>query len=80
MARRSESGADEGTRTPNRPITSRVRYQLRHVGEDPAPSPGTRIGSACCSDPRRPVGIYSPHTTGDGRASSAALFAAATDS
>src|SRR3954452_14226463 len=25
-------GADGGTRTPNRPITSRVRYQLRHAG------------------------------------------------
>ena len=25
-------GADGGTRTRNRPITSRVRYQLRHVG------------------------------------------------
>jgi hypothetical protein len=24
-----------GTRTPNRPITSRVRYQLRHAGTPP---------------------------------------------
>jgi hypothetical protein len=28
-------GADAGTRTRNRPITSRVRYQLRHVGTVP---------------------------------------------
>lgn len=27
-----QRGAGTGTRTPNRPITSRVRYQLRHAG------------------------------------------------
>ena len=27
-----KGGAGTGTRTPNRPITSRVRYQLRHAG------------------------------------------------
>ena len=27
-----ESGADEGTQTLNHAITSRVRYQLRHIG------------------------------------------------
>jgi hypothetical protein len=29
------AGAGEGTRTPNLPITSRMRYQLRHAGEMP---------------------------------------------
>jgi hypothetical protein len=28
--------AGEGTRTPNRPITSRVRCQLRHAGQERA--------------------------------------------
>ena len=32
MAGMQESGADQGTRTPNPRITSAVRYQLRQVG------------------------------------------------
>ena len=35
MARMQESGADQGTRTPNPRITSAVRYQLRQVGLEP---------------------------------------------
>jgi hypothetical protein len=43
--RRSEGGADEGTRTPNRPITSRVRCQLRHAGRFWSPTPSRDPGA-----------------------------------
>jgi hypothetical protein len=53
-----ENGADGETRTPNRPITSRVRCQLRHAGmwplrwyASPPPPPRTRAVTRADASP-----------------------------
>jgi hypothetical protein len=46
------AGAGEGTRTPNLPITSRMRYQLRHAGEMPGHRSRWRPGRPKLTDAR----------------------------